>query len=190
MRVFFVDAPPELLEERRRLGLDVRDELWEGVVHVVPQPETDHQVFTGRFLAALLPLADERGLVLAYDVAIYRPGEEKSNYRVPDLVLARPEYKARRGIAGPPELVVETLSPHDEPRAKLPFYAAIGCLEVLLIDRARRALEVCRLIDGDVVRVVPDKAGTAHIQALGVDLSVVGPSLRLAWDGGEAEIAL
>lgn len=121
-------------------------------------------------------------------MAVYRPGEENRNYRVPDLVLARPEHKARRGIAGPAELVVELLSPHDESRAKLPYYAAVGGREVLLIDRAARAFELHRLVDGGLIVVAPDPAGTVRMDALDVDVSVAGDSLRLAWEGGEAEI--
>jgi Uma2 family endonuclease len=188
LRVLFVDAPPELLEERRRLGLDVRDELWDGVVHVVPQPESDHQGFGGQFLAALMPLAKARELFFTYEVAVYRPGEENQNYRVPDLVLARPERKQRRGIAGPPELVVELLSPHDESREKLPFYAALGCGEVLLIDRAARAFELLRLVNDDLEPVAPDETGAVLVEALGVHLVADGDVLRLTWPAGEAEI--
>ena len=188
MRVLFVDAPPELLEERRRLGLDHRDELWEGVVHVVPQPESGHQVTTFRFGAAVLPLADERGLLLAHEVAVYQPGLEEEDYRVPDLVVARREYVRRRGVAGPPELVVETLSPQDESRDKFPFYATLGCREVLLIDRAHRSFELSRLLDGELVRVAGDSAGSVHIEALGVGLTVVGDALLVHWDGGQAEV--
>ena len=32
----------QLLERRRRLGLDHKDEVWEGVLHVVPAPEVRH----------------------------------------------------------------------------------------------------------------------------------------------------
>ena len=35
-------VPEDFLEERRRLGIDVRDELWEGVVHLVPPPASAH----------------------------------------------------------------------------------------------------------------------------------------------------
>jgi hypothetical protein len=38
MRVVWLEAPGGLLEERRRLGLDIRDEMWDGVLHVVPPP--------------------------------------------------------------------------------------------------------------------------------------------------------
>jgi len=35
VRVVFLEAPEQLLAERRRLGLDGRDEMWEGELHRV-----------------------------------------------------------------------------------------------------------------------------------------------------------
>jgi hypothetical protein len=50
MRVLMLEAPQWLLDERRRLGQDVRDEVWDGVVHMVPLPNDAHQEFAVRFL--------------------------------------------------------------------------------------------------------------------------------------------
>jgi hypothetical protein len=36
-----VDAA--LLEQRRRLGLDRGDEMWEGVLHMTPAPSNEHR---------------------------------------------------------------------------------------------------------------------------------------------------
>ena len=38
-----LDVPESLLDERRRQGLDVFDEVWEGVLHMVPPPSGEHQ---------------------------------------------------------------------------------------------------------------------------------------------------
>jgi hypothetical protein len=43
MRVLLLDPDPAFLEERRRLRLDRRDEVWDGVYHVVPSANTEHQ---------------------------------------------------------------------------------------------------------------------------------------------------
>ncbi|MGI9120683.1 MAG: hypothetical protein ACR2G7_11290 [Acidimicrobiales bacterium] len=42
MRAVLLEAPQSLLEERRRLGLDIFDEMWEGVLHMVPPPGGPH----------------------------------------------------------------------------------------------------------------------------------------------------
>jgi hypothetical protein len=34
-----LDAPQAMLDERRRPGHDVRDEMWDGVLHMVPPPD-------------------------------------------------------------------------------------------------------------------------------------------------------
>ena len=43
MRAVMLDVPESLLDERRRQGLDVFDEVWEGVLHMVPPPSGEHQ---------------------------------------------------------------------------------------------------------------------------------------------------
>jgi hypothetical protein len=46
MRTLVLDPPTaglgELLERRRRSGLDRLDEVWEGVLHMVPAPSGEH----------------------------------------------------------------------------------------------------------------------------------------------------
>jgi hypothetical protein len=44
-----LEAPQALLDERRRLGLDRRDEMWDGVLHVVPPPKDAHQSLGAEF---------------------------------------------------------------------------------------------------------------------------------------------
>jgi Uma2 family endonuclease len=43
MRVVLVRVSESELAERRRLGLDRRDEMWEGVLHMTPAPSDEHQ---------------------------------------------------------------------------------------------------------------------------------------------------
>ena len=43
MRGVLVEVPERMLAERRRLGLDGHDEMWDGVVHLVPPPDGRHQ---------------------------------------------------------------------------------------------------------------------------------------------------
>jgi len=48
-----LDVPSHLLAERRRLGLDLFDEMWEGELHMVPPPSEEHQRTGGRLSVAL-----------------------------------------------------------------------------------------------------------------------------------------
>lgn len=91
MRAVVVEVPEWQLEERRRKGLDVFDEVWDGVLHMVPTPSSHHQRLGARLVAALLPLAEAGGLVAMYEMNLCRPGAGAQDFRVPDLVFARVE---------------------------------------------------------------------------------------------------
>ncbi len=175
MRALLLEVPEHFLEERRRLGIDVRDEMWEGVLHVVPQPLPRHQVLGADLINALRPAVDAADLVLTYETSLYRPDETDANYRVPDLMVFGREHVGGRGIEGPAELVVEIRSPGDETYDKLPFYARMGCRQVLVIDRDTLAVE---LFEG-TEPVEPGHKGFS-ITALGVTIEAIdGPALRV-----------
>jgi len=74
-------------------------------------------------------------------------GESEHDFRVPDGGLHRP------GAAGvwlsTAALVVEILSPGDESWQKLPFYAAHGVDEVLIVDPIERTVAWLGLRDGE-----------------------------------------
>ena len=206
MRAVLLDVPAELLADRRRMGLDIRDEMWECVLHMVPSPTTDHQGLGSRLLLVLATLAEAKGLRHFYETAVYDPAAPpETNYRVPDQVYASPEYVSHRGIEGRAALVVELLSPHDETYDKLAFYASVGVEEVLIIDPITRAVEMWRpVIEAGVVPKMADApkmasapemgrsepvGGNVEVRALGVTLErVEGPRLRLTYPGGVTEI--
>src|SRR5262245_9595612 len=100
MRVVMLEAPKELLAERRRMGADKRDEMWEGVLHMVPPASSDHQRLGTELLLALAPVAKQRGLQPFYETGVFRPGHVESDYRVPDLLFARREQVTHRGVEG------------------------------------------------------------------------------------------
>ena len=58
-----LDVPESLLDERRRLGLDVFDEVWEGVLHMVPPPSEEHQRLGSELIAVFVGTAKRHGLV-------------------------------------------------------------------------------------------------------------------------------
>ena len=133
-----------LIENRRRLGLDHNDEMWEGVLHMNPAPHGRHHRI-GQQLAELLgPPATVAGLVPA--IGIFNLGEPE-DYRVPDGGVHRP---------GPDQmyyettaLVVEIVSPGDESWDKLAFYAAHEVDELLIVDPEEHAVHWLGLADGE-----------------------------------------
>ncbi len=133
-------APAEivaLIERRRRLGLDHRDEIWEGVYRMNPPPSLEHQIILQQLAELLGPLARQAGLMPVINE--FGLGDGKDNYRVPDGGLHRP------GAAGvwqsTAAVAIEIVSPGDESWAKLPFYAAHHVDELLIIDPTKRTVD-------------------------------------------------
>lgn len=147
MRTLLPDPPPaeleELLERRRRLDLDHRDEVWEGVLHMNPPPSFAHERIASELHCLLRPYADAADLVL---VGLAGIGVVKNN-RVPDLTLQRPK-DAQPQWQQTAALVVEILSPDDESWEKLPFYTAHGVDEVLIVDPRERSVRWLGLAGG------------------------------------------
>ncbi len=181
VRAVLVDAPEALLEERRRLGLDVFDEMWEGVLHMVPPAGGPHQRLGTCLARAFGPAADRRGLLLSNETGLFAAADD---YRVPDLSVYRPEHASDRGVDGTAAMVIELRSPNDESYAKLDWYAARGVTEALVIDPPTRAVERYALRGGTYRLVEPDIEGMVTSEVLAVRLgpiaSAEGPRLRIA----------
>jgi Uma2 family endonuclease len=184
MRVVMLDVPQSTLDERRALGLDGRDEMWDGVLHMVPPPSEPHQGLSSEFFLAVGALAKIRGLVPRMETGLFRGDND---YRVPDQLYCRPEHRTRRGVEGA-ELVVEVRSEGDDTYRKLEFYAALGVGEVLVLHPEPRGVELFRLVEGRYVAVSPAEDGTVLTQVLGLRLGITGDRLHLTWDGGSADL--
>src|SRR5581483_8123183 len=141
MRGVLLEVPESLLAERRQRGIDRWDEMWEGVLHLVPQPSRWHQAFGTKLVVALTPGAEALGLEVSYETSLFRTDDD---YRVPDIAFASPSHGTERGLRGA-ELLIEILSAHDESYEKLPFYAALGVREVLIANPDSRAFELYAL---------------------------------------------
>lgn len=179
-----LDAPKEMLDERRRLGQDGRDEMWDGVLHVVPPAGGPHQRLSGDVYFVLRPLAERRGLVSLYETGLF---DDEANYRVPDLLFCRSEHLSDRGAEGA-DIVVEVRSPDDESYAKLDFYAARGVREVLVLHPKGRRVELFRTVDGQMTVLSRDASGAIVSDVLGISFATVDGKLRITWPEGSAEI--
>ncbi|MHB8438369.1 MAG: Uma2 family endonuclease [Acidimicrobiales bacterium] len=179
MKAVILDVDQRTLAERAQLGLDVRDEMWEGVLHMVPSPLSRHQLLGTWLVVAMMPLVVERGWLLSYETEV---GVAADDYRVPDLVVYPPESRVRRGIAGPAALIIEIRSPGDETYEKLPWYLAGRAQAVLIVDCDSLAVELYtadgRLPNGD--------SGAVFVEALGVAVGPEGGVLRI----GEVRVEL
>lgn len=165
------DAIRSWMDERARLGHDRFDEMWEGVLHMVPPPGGPHQDRSGQLIMALGPLAQARDLRIAPEMGVFDPGRTDS-YRQPDVAVYRAEMLSARGIEGRAELVVEIRSPWDESWEKLPFFAAMGIPEVLIVEPTEAAVLVLRADGSGYDRVTADADGFASLAVLPVGFRV------------------
>jgi Uma2 family endonuclease len=155
MRGVMTVVPEHILEWRKRTGMYQRDEVWEGVLHMSPEPDREHQDFEGGLETWLrMHWARPRSRKVYHRINLSLPGAGSGwihNFRIPDLVLLTRDRFAidhRTHFEGGPEVVVEIRSPDDESEEKLPFYAQIGVPEVWIIDRDTKAIDL-HLRSGD-----------------------------------------
>src|SRR5262249_12886095 len=166
------EFPPGLLDERRRTGCGRLDEVWAGVPHLVPPPSISHQDFEYELEQALRAIAARRGLRTLHNIALATPGTGWTDYRVPDLCVAHPAQLSEHALEGGAELVVEILSPRDEGRDKLSFYASRGVCEAWLVDPVTRQVDVFALRGRSYERVLAID-GAIRAPALAIELRVV-----------------
>lgn len=175
MRAVWLEVPEWFLEERRQLGHDKKDEVWDGELHMVPPPTLDHSHITFELAKALDHIALRRGLrTFTGETGLFDPAKGVKNYRIPDVVVVRPEHMSKRGVEGA-ELVVEVLSPHDESRQKFAFYAARGVKEIWLVTPSPRAIEIYELRGGEYA----DVTAGGRSPLLGIDVTVGDGVLHL-----------
>jgi len=194
MRAVMLEVPEPLLDERRRLGLDGLDELWNGVLHMVPPPSFVHQTIGSELTGFLKPRLAVRGIKMLHDTGVFRPGSRGRDYRVPDLVFFpadRPELVSERGIEGPALCVVEIRSPEDETYEKMPFYAELGIGEMIVIEPRKRAVELYRLAGAGYLATSANETGRLHAATIDVrfvTLAGAEPRLRVECHGEAIEI--
>ncbi len=174
MKTCLRDVPQQLIEWRKRTGADMWDEMWEGVLHMPPVPNREHQDF--QFLLEMWLWtfwAQPRGNRVHHEINLASVGGWPSNYRTADLLLLTPDRFAidrNEYFEGPPTVVVEIRSPDDESYETLPFYATLGVPEVWIIDRDSKAPEVYLLAAGGYQRQSPGADGWLKSAATQVQL--------------------
>jgi len=149
-----------LIQERKRKGLDLYDEVWEGMYVMPSMPTNAHQHVLDR-LGDILTEVVRRGKMgdkcQGANVSDRRKGW-KQNYRVPDMVVVLNESRAvdcGTHFCGGPDFLVEIQSPGDDTEEKVPFYGKIGVRELLIIHRDKRTLRLLRLEGEELVLVKP-----------------------------------
>ena len=146
-----------------------RQEIIGGELFMTPAPGTHHQRVVTRLTTLLSGFVQEHSLgeVLAGPIdVLFAEGD----YLEPDLVFVARDHEALlsdRGIEGPPDLVVEVVSPSTEARdrgVKLERYRHFGVGEYWIVDPDSRMVEVWK---GDAQE--PEPVGETLVWRVGAD---------------------
>lgn len=134
------------------------DEVWDGVTVIMTLPNDEHQDLVMELCLACRAVTNRA----AGDRV--RPGINVSdrasgwqnNFRIPDAAVFLAGTSAICHVShwqGGPDFGVEIISPDDQTRDKLTFYADVKTRELLIIDRDPWQLELYQLVNGVMVLV-------------------------------------
>lgn len=130
------------LAERMARGQDRRDEVWEGIYVVVPDPATVHGWVQSQVVVRCMAEA----VPLALWVAPGGNVGQKADFRIPDVTVFDPAEASDDGVwLVTAKVAVEIRSPDESHEEKLPFYAAHGVNEVVLVGPKLRSVRWLRL---------------------------------------------
>src|SRR5436190_24126736 len=90
------DVLDRLIEERKRLGLDIYDEVWEGWYVMPSTPKLNHQKLVHRLSTFLAIVTEDVGMGEVFPGANVSDRKKgwKDNYRIPDIVVVLNESRA------------------------------------------------------------------------------------------------
>jgi Uma2 family endonuclease len=178
MKAVMASVPEHILEWRRRTGADRYDEMWEGVLHMAPSPNRDHQdIELALAMWLRLNWGQPNGCRVITRINVAQPHTWPDNYRIPDIVLLTParfHIDLNEYLNGGPDAIVEIRSPEDETYEKLDFYAAIGVREVWVLDRDTKRPEIYELVDDEFRRRQPDAHGWHRSEVVGAEMRATG----------------
>ena len=194
MKAVMPDIPQHILDWRKKTGADRWDEMWEGVLHMPPAPNREHQDIEGALESWLRTYwARPRAAKVYHQINVASPGGWPHDYRIPDLVLLTPDrfdIDQNDYFEGAPAVVVEIHSPGDEAYEKLPFYARLGVPEVWIIDRDSKTPELFVLHDSDYRKQLPAADGWLESGVTGVRFRAADGKLALEIPGKPATTRL
>jgi Uma2 family endonuclease len=133
-----------------------RWEVIDGELEVNPAPAPRHQTVSRRLQFELMRLLEEPGIAQVFNAPVDLILSD-SNILQPDLVVLaskRDHLVTERGIEGPPDIVVEILSPSTrvlDQRVKKRTYARFSVPEYWIVDPVGGHIELFRLASDDYV---------------------------------------
>jgi Uma2 family endonuclease len=141
-----------------------RYEIIEGELYEMPAPNWAHATVIANLIAMLIPIvARLGGQWRTAPLDIFFPGADPVQ---PDIVVLLPGGAARpvgRGVDGPPDLIIEVLSPANRGHdllTKRALYGRAGVREYWVIDPESQTLDILSL-DRDALHLTESASGNA-----------------------------
>jgi Uma2 family endonuclease len=138
----------------------LRREIIDGVLYVSAAPVRAHQKVSGNLFLFLHEQIEGNGWGEVYYSPVDVKFSEHSQVQ-PDLIVLRQDHLMRyqgHTVFGPPDIVVEILSPsnraYDQVK-KARLYARYGVPEYWIVDQAERTFQMRALVNGEYVSVRP-----------------------------------
>ena len=157
-------------------------EVIDGVLYMAPAPNPRHQEVSAYLFLLIGPAVLAKGLGRVYYAPIDVIFADGDTFQ-PDLIFVsrdRLHIITRRGVEGPPELVVEVLSPSTRRRdreLKRRRYAHFGVLEYWQVDPETRTIRVLILEGGEYaergIYGIGDELTTPLIPGLSIPVAQV-----------------
>lgn len=134
-------------EDYLELEDDKRYEIIGGRLLMTPSPEFNHQLISARLEFLLMKFVEEKGL----GYVVHAPTDivlDRDNVVQPDILFILKENKGiiqKRGIFGPPDIVIEIVSPSSQYRdiyKKKGLYEKFRIKEFWLVNPYMKSVEV------------------------------------------------
>jgi Uma2 family endonuclease len=126
-----------------------RYEIIEGELYEMPAPSWAHSTVIANLISALIPLVVRLGgRWRTAPLDVFFQGADPVQ---PDIIVLLPESQAHpseRGVEGPPDVLIEVLSPSNRGHdllTKRSLYARAGVREYWLVDPEARTIEILTL---------------------------------------------
>lgn len=178
------DTSPELLFWRNRTGADYRDEVWDGIYHVVSEKSAKQKSLEDDLESWLHSnWVSLNGKRVFRDTRLVAGQDWELNYRVPAFCLYvdfPPEGYVDHHLTAAPDVVVEVISEEEVSDEKIEFYRRLGVKEIWVIDSATGHCRIIGCENGRILPTVSSENGPIVSPVTGIGLTNVGSELILS----------
>jgi Uma2 family endonuclease len=134
-----------------------RYEIIEGELYVMPAPSSAHAITTTRLVVALFAVLAKLGeQLISAPLDVFFAGANPVQPDIVGILSGGPARVVNRGVEGPPDLVIEVLSPSNRDHdilTKRALYGLAGVREYWTVDPEKRTIEILTL-DRDALHSV------------------------------------